>query len=332
MTAVLLSHRFHVASGPGLVERAAAQGVVLQPIVLPADPEARLDADACKRIEIAYFSEDMVPDFSRQFFATCYKAENLRWLHAFNSGTDHPVFGQMLERGVRVTTSAGANAGPVGVTAAAGMLMLARGFPGWMESQRRHQWAPVRGAEAPEDLNGQTLLLVGVGEIGKTIARIARSLGMRVIGVRRSPRHADDPVDEMHPPAALDQLLPRAQWLALSCPLTDETRRLIDAARLALLPRGARIVNVARGEVIDEQALIAALSSGHLGGAYLDVVEVEPLPADSPLWDLPNVVISPHNAAASRGNDARATAIFLDNLVLYARGGPLVSEVKRRAT
>ena len=329
MTCILFSHRFFLAAGPALIERAAEAGVRVEPIVLPADPDARLDPDACKRIEIAYFSEDLVPDFSRQFFSTCYKAENLRWLHVFNAGTDHPVFAQMLERGVRVTTSSGANAGPVGVTAAAGLLMLARGFPGWMAAQRRHAWEPVRGADAPEDLTGQTLLLVGVGEIGKTMARIAQALGMRVIGVRRSPRRPDDPVDEMHPPTALDRLLPRARWLALCCPLTSETQKMINAARLALLPRGARIVNVARGEIIDEPALIAALASGHLGGAYLDVVEEEPLPADSPLWDLPNVVLSPHNAAASRGNDARATAMFVDNLGLNSRGEPLKNEVKK---
>jgi len=331
MTAILLSHRFHQASGAALLAQAAELGVTLDPIVLPADREARLDADACKRIEIAYFSQDLFPDFSRQFFSACYKAGRLRWLHVFHAGTDNPVFGQMLERGVRVTTSSGANAEPVGVTAAAGMLMLARGFPGWMAAQRRRSWEPVRGDSAPDDLSGQTLLLVGVGEIGKTMARIAQALGMHVIGVRRSSRQPDDPVDEMHPPAALDQLLPRAQWLALTCPLTDETRRMIDAGRLALLPQGARIVNVARGEIIDEQALIAALASGHLGGAYLDVFEQEPLPAESPLWDLPNVVLSPHNAAASAGNNARATAMFLYNLGSSARGEPMKNEVKKGA-
>ena len=330
MTAVLLSHRFHKTSGATLLTQGAELGITLDFIVLPADHEARLDADACKRIEVAYFSQDLFPDFSRQFFSACYQAEHLRWLHVFNAGTDHPVFGQMLERGVRVTTSSGANAEPVGVTAAAGMLMLSRGFPGWMAAQRRHAWEPVRGDRVPEDLRRQTLLLVGVGEIGKTMGRIAQALGMHVIGVRRSSRQPDDPVDEMHPPAALDQLLPRAQWLALTCPLTEETRGMIDAGRLALLPQGARVVNVARGEIIDEQALIAALLSGHLGGAYLDVFEQEPLTAESPLWDLPNLVLSPHNAAASTGNDARATAMFVHNLGLRARGELMKNEVTKR--
>lgn len=331
MTSILLSHRFHQASGAALLARAAELGVTLEPVVLPADSAARLDVDACSRIEIAYFSEDVVPDFSRQFFSACYKAERLAWLHVFNAGTDAPVFAQLLDRGVCLTTSSGANAGPVGVTAAAGMLMLARGFPGWIAAQHRHAWQQVRGDAAPDDLSGQTLLLVGVGEIGKTLARIAQALGMKVIGVRRSVRQGDDPVDEMHAPAALDQLLPRAQWLALTCPLTHETRRMITADRLARLPGGARIINVARGEIIDEQALIAALRSGHLGGAYLDVFEQEPLPADSPLWDLPNVVLSPHNAAASTGNDARATEKFLHNLGLRARGEPMKNEVRKGA-
>lgn len=331
MSTILLSHGFHRSSGATLLARSAALGVKLEPVVLPVDSEARLDPDACKRIDIAYFTEDMVPKFSRQFFSACHKAERLRWLHVFNAGTDNPVFGQMLARGVCLTTSSGANAEPVGVSAAAGLLMLARGFPGWMAAQRRHAWEPVRGAAAPDDLRGQTLLLLGVGEIGKTLARIAQTLGMRVIGVRRSGLRPDDPVDEMHTPAALDRLLPRAQWLALTCPLTDETRRMISAARLALLPAGARLINVARGEIVDEPALIAALQSGHLGGAYLDVVEREPLPAESPLWDMPNVVLSPHNANVSTGNEARTTEIFLQNLGLRARGEPMRNLVTTQA-
>jgi len=197
-------------------------------------------------------------------------------------------------------------------------------------SHRFHQASGAALAErAPDDLRGQTLLLLGVGEIGKTLARIAQALGMRVIGVRRGSRRPTDPVDELHPPEALDRLLPRAQWLALACPLTEETRGMIDAARLSRLPQGARLINVARGEIVDEAALIAALSGSHLGGAYLDVFQQEPLPASSPLWELPNVVISPHNAAASSGNDARATAMFLQNLGLRARGEPMQNEVKQ---
>jgi D-2-hydroxyacid dehydrogenase (NADP+) len=149
---------------------------------------------------------------------------------------------------------------------------------------------------------------------------------MHVIGVRRSPRRPEDPVDEMCAFARLETVLPRCDWVVLACPYTPESHHLLNARTLALLPRGARVINVARGSVADEPALAAALKSGHLGGAYLDVFETEPVPADSPLWDIPNVIVSPHNASASSGNDARATEIFFANLGKWARGEPLANE------
>ena len=118
-------------------------------------------------------------------------------------------------------------------------------------------------------------------------------------------------------------------WLALACPLTNETRGMFNADLLGKLPRGARVLNISRGEVIDEPALIAALASGQLGGAYLDVFATEPLPADSPLWDMPNVIATPHNSNASTGNDARVNALFLDNLKRFTANQPLVNEVKK---
>jgi phosphoglycerate dehydrogenase-like enzyme len=171
-------------------------------------------------------------------------------------------------------------------------------------------------------------VLVGVGHIGSEIARLAQTLGMRVIGIRRDTSRMEDGVDEMHPPDRLDEILPRADWLALACPLTDETRGRIDRAALARLPRGARFINVARGEIVDERALIDALGSGQVGGAYLDVFEKEPLPDDSPLWDMPNVIITPHNAGAASGTAARIYEMFWDNLTRLHRSAPLRNEVK----
>ena len=173
--------------------------------------------------------------------------------------------------------------------------------------------------------------MLGLGSIGTQIARLAQALGIEVIGIRRSPRRAGDVVAEIHPLQALANVLPRCQWLAIACPLTDETRRSIDAAMLAHLPRGAHVVNVARGEIVDERALIAALRSGHIAGAYLDVFEQEPLPADSPLWDLPNVIISPHNAWASSGNDARVEALFVENFEGWLAGVAMKNEVAQGA-
>jgi phosphoglycerate dehydrogenase-like enzyme len=326
VTALLLSHRLNAAHGARIAEAAARTGLRAELIVLPPDPAARLaDAD-CGRIETAFFSGDVFPEYSRQFFSAARKSPRLKWLHVFNVGVDHPIYTEMLARGVRLTTSAGSTAGPIAQTAIMGLLALARGFPRWLHAQRNRQWSPERKTP-PRDLRGQTAVVFGLGTIGTEIARLARVLGLQVIGVRRGPRRAEDPVDELHPPAALPGLLPRCDWLVIACPLTPETRGLVDARLIAALPRGARIINVARGEIVAEPALIEALKSGHLAGAYLDVFETEPLPPDSPLWSLPNVLVTPHNSAAAAGNDARVLAIFLENLGRWQKGAPLLNEV-----
>jgi phosphoglycerate dehydrogenase-like enzyme len=323
---LLVSARFLARHGAALDAAARDGGLALEHILLPDARDARLDAAVCERIELAYFSNDVFPERSPGFFAAAFAARNLRWLQVFNAGVDHPVFQRLLANGIRLTTAAGSSAEPIAQTAIAGMLMLARGFPHWLDAQRRRSWEPL--PQAPEDLRGQTLIVFGLGSIGREIARLARAFGLHVIGVRRSPAAPDDPVDELHPPARLHDLLPRARWLALACALNDETRGVIDAKALALLPRGARILNVARGGVVDEPALIDALTDGQLAGAYLDVFAQEPLRSESPLWTLPNVIATPHNSAASTGNEARATRIFLRNLVRYGRGEPLENELR----
>jgi len=317
LATLLVSHQLNARFG------AKIAGADL--IVLPSDPAARLPDAECARIEIAFFSTDVFPDYSRQFFSTVRKAPHLKWLHAFNVGVDHPIFTEMLGRRVRVTTSAGSTAEPIAQTAIMGMLALARGFPRWLVAQRSRQWNPDRKL-LPPDLNTQTAIVIGLGRIGAEIARLARALGLKVIGIRRSPRRPSDPVDEMHPPAALPGLLPRCDWLVIACPLTAETRGLVDASSIAALPKGARVINIARGEIVDEPALIAALKSGHLAGAFLDVFATEPLPVDSPLWELPNVLATPHNSAVAAANDERVLEIFLANLERWNRGAPLENE------
>jgi phosphoglycerate dehydrogenase-like enzyme len=231
------------------------------------------------------------------------------------------VFQAMLDRGVLLTNSAGANAVPIAQTLITGLLMLARGFPHWLDAQSRRAWESQ--PSVPRGLDEQTLVVVGLGAIGSEIARLGRELGLYTVGVRRSPARDGDPVDELVPPARLAEVLPRADFLALACPLTDQTRGLIDREALARLPEGARVLNVARGEVVDEAALIEALESGRLGGAYLDVFTTEPLPEDSPLWSLPNVIVTPHNSASSTGSREREVPYFLDNLDLFLRGQAL---------
>jgi phosphoglycerate dehydrogenase-like enzyme len=332
MTAILVSHRFHAERGADFAARAARLGLAAELLVLPADPGARLAQAACERAEIAFFSGDLFPEHSRQFFSAVRKAPRLRWLHVFNAGVDHPIYDEMLARGVRLTTSSGTTAEPIAQTAIAGLLMLARRFPHWLAAQRDRRWDPLRGPAVPRDLRGQTALIVGLGSIGNEIARLARALGLAVIGVRRSGRRPHHHAGEVHPPAALAALLPRADWLIVACPLTPVTRGLIDAAMLAKLPAHAHLINVARGGIVDEAALVAALRDGRLAGAYLDVFEHEPLPADSPLWSLPGVIVTPHNSAAAAGNEARVYALFLDNLGRWHNGEALVNEITASRT
>lgn len=298
----------------------------IEPIVLPADANERLDPATLERVDYAYFSGDVFPDYSRSFFAAAQGAPNLKWLHVFNAGVDAPIFQRMLERGVRLSTSAGSTAQPIAQSAIGGMLMLARPFLAWLEAQRRHAWEPLRGTPPP-DLAGQHMTVVGLGSIGSEIARIAAAIGLEVTGVRRSPHRDTDPVQVIVPPAELPRIAAGTDWLVIACPLTEETRGLVSKDLLARLKPGAHVINIGRGEVIDEPALIDAVRSGHVAGAYLDVVSQEPLPPESPLWDLPNVIISPHNSAAAAGNDARANGYFLENLRRMEKGDALVNEV-----
>ncbi len=327
MTGLLVGSGFLRRYAERLEGVTRATGVELEPIALPAEPAARLDPRDAARIEIAYFSGDVHPEHSAAFFAAALAAEKLRWMHCFNAGTDHPIFARLLERGVCLTNSPGASAVPIAHSAIAGMLALARRLPGFTAAQRERRWLEHGAVEPPPDLGDQTLVVVGLGGIGGEIARLGRALGLHVIGVRRSAPIAGEAVDELVAPDRLREVLPRAHWLVLACPLTDATRGWIDAAALALLPDGAHLINIARGEIVDEAALVAGLRSGRIAGAYLDVFEVEPLPTSSPLWELPNVILTPHAAALSAGLRARQAEIFLANLERWARGEPLANVV-----
>ncbi|MGJ7603472.1 D-2-hydroxyacid dehydrogenase [Variovorax sp. LT1R20] len=279
--------------------------------------------------DVAFVSRDVtglstkhqVLPHTQQFHDALRGAPSLRWVHAHSSGADRPVYGELRARGVDVTTSSGANAGVVVQTALAGVLMLARSFPQLLAAQREKTWAPLVGSGLPRDLAGQTAVIVGWGPIGQGLGALLSALGLRVVAVRSNAGTDSVRFEDIH------TVLPRADWLLLACPLTDRTRGLVDAAALALLPPGARLVNVSRGEVVDEPALIDALRSGALSGAYLDVFAHEPLPPDSPLWDMPNVIVTPHTAGHSDGNEARVAALFLDNLKRWNEGRPLLNRV-----
>jgi len=281
----------------------------------------RVEGDVAA-VEVVFFSGDCYPARAAELMGPALQAAGLRWLHTFSAGVDHPVFRGLIARGVRLTTSSGASAPAVAQMALLFMLALARDLPARLAAQRERRWAPERG----EDLEGKVAAVVGLGPIGLEIARLARALDMRVIGVRRRPV-GDEPC-ETWPMTRLGELLALADYIVLALPLTADTRQIIDAPALARMRPGARLLNVGRGELVDETALAAALREGRLAGAALDVFESEPLPETSPLWDVPHVILTPHVAASTPATHHHAAELFVENLGRWVRGQPLRNEVR----
>jgi phosphoglycerate dehydrogenase-like enzyme len=253
-------------------------------------------------------------------------APRVRWIQATSAGIGqfvarHGYAERMLD--TVFTTASGVHARPLAEFCIMSMTGFSRGLPRMVRDQRDGRWERFAGF----DLEGKSLLVYGYGAIGTEIGRLARALGMRVIGIRRSGAGDAAAVhaDELHGPGALDELLPRADFLVLAAPHTPETERIVGAAELALLPSGAVLINVGRGALVDETALVESLRSGHLDGASLDVFEEEPLPASSPLWRLPNVFVSPHSAGTSERENERITDLFCDNLRRFLDGEPLLN-------
>lgn len=263
---------------------------------------------------------------TERFFKAVSRAKGLKWLHVFASGADNPLFLAVLDRGARLSSSVGAAGPTVALTAFTGLLVLSRGMLKWIDGKNRKVWQPAVGEHAPPSLSSQTAVVVGTGVIGREFARLCQSVGLTCIGVRRTPEPME-PFAECITLAQLDTALPNADWLVIACPLTAETKHLLNASRLDRLPASSYLINVARGEVVVEQDLVDTLTRGGIAGAYLDVFEAEPLPTHSPLWDMPQVLISPHNAAANRDLDDRVMDIFLQNLKRYLSGEPLRNEV-----
>ena len=328
---LLISSKVIAEFGPRINDILAAAPKPLE--LLPFTPGLQLTPAQIDHIEAAYYSRDIwegteksaLSPAAQAFWNIIDNTQNVKWIAVYSAGTDQQRYQNAMKRGMRLTTGAGAQADAVGLAAVAGVLALARGIPYWLNAQQRREWSPLRGKDVPADIPSQTAVIVGMGYIGTVIARVLHAAGMKTIGIRRTAG-AQEHFDQVLPPAALDSLLPACDWLVIACPLTPDTRNLIDARRLALMKPSAAIANIARGEIIDEAALAAALKAGRLRHAYLDVFHTEPLPTESPLWDLPNVLISPHNAGASTGTYARGVEIFLRNLENYLRGRVLENE------
>ncbi|MBB1593634.1 D-2-hydroxyacid dehydrogenase [Achromobacter sp. UMC46] len=310
------------AEAPALVKALPKDG----PRFILRHPEDGLPSDA----QVAFVSRDITgastkfqitPDTARYYEAMRH-APALRWVHVHSAGADREIYQSLHARGVAVTTSQGASDAVVAQTAIGGVLALARRLSLLAADQRDRAWRPLLGDRTPRDLAGQHAVVVGWGGIGQRIGELLMALGLTLSVVR----HSGAPVPQARqtaPYTDLANLLPGADWLVLACPLTPATRELVSRQALAALPAHASIVNVARGHVIDETALIEALAGGRLGGAFLDVFQQEPLPPSSPLWAQDNVIVTPHSAGFSDGNQARVRGLFVDNLRRWARDEPL---------
>ncbi len=257
-------------------------------------------------------------------------APSLRWVALSSAGAEHALR-QAWTRSPNappITTANGVHATPISEHVFSAMLLWARHWPEMFRMQQERRW-PTSGffgqGLTGRELEGATLLIVGLGAIGRRVAQLGRAFDMRLIATRRSatPGATDPDVDELFPQDRLDDALAQADYIVISVPSTAETSGLINAGRLAHVKRGALLVNIARGAVVDEPALIAALEDGRLGGAALDVTAQEPLPAESPLWDAPNIIISPHVSGRSARYSERLTSLLLDNIIRYRDGRPL---------
>jgi phosphoglycerate dehydrogenase-like enzyme len=260
-------------------------------------------------------------------------APGLRWLQFPGAGIDSLASTGLLDAdsGVIVTTAAGIHATTISEYVFGSMLMFNWNWPQMVRLQDEHVWA--RSATwyhlGGHELAGQTLGIIGLGSIGRRIAQLGRAFGMRVLGTRRSIQNQGDQeldVDQSFPPEQLHELLRLSDFVVISVPLTRKTEKLIGETELRIMRRNAYLVNIARGRVIDEQALVRALREGWIAGAGLDVTEEEPLPSESPLYSLPNVILTPHISGNSAHYDTRLAALFADNLKRYGVGQQLQNQ------
>ena len=269
------------------------------------------------RINVAFFSPDVWPARTANFMGTCVRAPNLTWLQTFSAGTDSPIFKSFRDRGVTVTNSSGASSESIAQTVMLYLLALGRDLPRLTREQANRRWEP----RSSTDLSSLHLGIVGLGAIGSEVARLANAFGMDTIGLRRTV--TGDEICETWTNDRLDDLLEWADAIAVTAPLTDTTRGMFDADAFARMRPGAWFINVGRGEIVDEQALVDHLANGHLGGAGLDVFAVEPLPPDSPLWLLPNVIITPPSSGTTDGSHRRQVDMFVENFRRRTNGEPL---------
>ncbi len=268
----------------------------------------------------------LVWDFRASTLAQAWPvADRLRWVHAASAGVNHVLTPDVVASDVVVTNSRGVFDEPMAEYVLAMALALAKDLPTTLNRQRERRWHH----RETERLGGKRALVAGPGPIGRAIGRKLAAVGMTVTGLGRTPRSPDPDLGEVLPMSSLSEVLPDMDWVVLAAPLTDETRGMIDAKALAAMKPTARLVNVGRGPLVVQDDLVEALAAGSLAGAALDVFVDEPLPESSPLWEMPNVIVSPHMSGDVVGWRAELVALFRDNLTRYLDGEPLRNVVDK---
>jgi phosphoglycerate dehydrogenase-like enzyme len=259
-------------------------------------------------------------------------ADKLRWIHATTAAVHQLMFPELVASSVRITNSADIHGPVVAEHAIALILALAKGLPTAVKDQAEHRWGQQelwRSAMRPREVRGATLAVIGLGSIGKECVRLAKALGMRVIAVRERPELGSEGADRVFGTAQIKEALAEADYVLLAAALTAKTASLFSNDLFASMRSDACFLNVSRGELVDETALERALRTNRIRAAALDVFVTEPLPADSPLWKLENLLITPHTAALTDKLWERHYVRFSENLRRYLDGRPLVGEVSK---
>lgn len=272
------------------------------------------------RADVAILASDLDDRFA--------DAPRLKWVHCDHAGLNKSARPWVFERGLLVSSSSGRSAPALAEHAILFMLLFAYRFPSFLEAQRAHQWG-ISGQDQLRGLIGQTVGIVGLGNTGQELATRAQALGMRVLGYRRRAESVPG-VDRLYAAErgeSLDDLLRESDFVVLATPLSDATYHLIGARELGLMKRSAVLVNMARGNVVDEAALAEAMHAGTIAGAGLDTFAQEPLPPDSPLWDLPNVLLTPHTTPQVPDRTGRSLAMIVENIRRYRAGERLLNQL-----
>lgn len=274
------------------------------------------------------------------------QAPNLRWIQTHSAGIDHLVETPLWGSDILITSSSGIHATNIAQYAFAQILAWANRVPRWLTHQQKAEWPRQRWEKfLPIELRGQTLGIIGYGSIGREVARLGKAFGMNVLATKRNARRLDDTdfgldgtgdregtlADRIYPPEATRSMLTECDFVVIAAPLTAKTHHLFDEVLLRAMKPTSFLVNIGRGAIIKEDDLVKGLQRGWLAGAGLDVFETEPLPADSPLWQLENVILSPHISGFTPHYDERATDLFAENLRRYLAGKPLLNVVNREA-